>query len=283
MVVQEGEKMRNPATKIWIYLVLMFVGVALGAAGARGIERSGEDWRWIIVLLVGLGLAPISLMFLIFASLHTRGLAKLRAGEDIVARWSITPSEWEVFRAFDRIRAESGPNLANDLTYDDDRPPLPIEIIVGRKSALIGDSYHVLRKGGIPGMEAVGWLPPPATPECLEFHIIYPRHRSPPVRMTLRFPVPARYRAEGVRVYDYFAPLLPQRQSIALRRPGATIRIALVVAAICASAFAWGLSQAKLVDGGNIAPLIAAVIGAIVGLAALLIALMTWALSRRKV
>lgn len=274
--------MRNPRKKIWIYMAMLGVGVVLAAIGANGIERSGEDWRWIIMLFVGLGLAPISLMFLIFALLHTRGLAKLRAGEDIVARWSITPGEWEVFRTFDRIRAESGPNLANDLTYDDERQPLPVEIIVGRKSALIGDSYHVLRKGGIPGMEAVGWLPPPANPECLEFRIVYMRHRAPPVRMTLRFPVPTRYRAEGVKVYDYFAPLLPRRQGFALRRPGTTIRVALAVAAVCALAFIWGLSQAKLVEGDNIAPLLAAVFGAIIGVAALLIALTTWVMSRRK-
>lgn len=274
--------MRNPGTKIWIYLAMLVVGGGFFVAGASAINRWGEEWLPIVTFIIGATLAPISLSFLIYALLHTRGLAKLRAGEDIIARWSVLPQEWEQFRVFDRIRAESGLNLGNDLTYDDERPPLPVEVIVGRKSALIGDSYHVLRKGGIPFIYALYWLPRPADPECLEFHIAYPRHRTTSVRLTLRFPVPLRYRAEGIRVYEHFEPMLRPKLSLALRNPGATIRIALVVVAVCASSFAWAIWQAERSDGNDIVPLIVAVVGAIFGTTALLVALLTFLLSPRK-
>ena len=274
--------MRNPARKIWLNLVLLAVGAALFVTGASGVERTGEDWRSIAVMVAGATLAPIALMFVIFALLHTRGLGKLRAGVGVIARWSVTPEEWEQFRAFDRIRAASGANLANEMIYDEERPSWPVAIIGGRKSAVIGDSYHVLRRGGIPALTALYWLPPPADPECIEFHVAYPRYRSTSLRLTLRFPVPARYRAEGVRVYEHFAPLVVPRQAIALRNPAKTIRIALAVAAAGAAAFAWGYWSASRSDGQDLVPLVAAIVGAIGGATALLIALITAILSRRR-
>ena len=100
--------------------------------------------------------------------------------------------------------------------------------------------------------------------------------------MTLRFPVPARFRAEGLKVFEHFQPLMPARQAIALRRPRTTIAVSLIIAAVGASAFAWGLWRAKFGGGHEIAPVIAAVVGGIGGAAAILIALLTYVLSRRR-
>ncbi|MEO5578463.1 MAG: hypothetical protein ABIR25_05365 [Sphingomicrobium sp.] len=275
--------MRNPTRKIVIYLALVLLGVALAKYGIDAEKRIGEAWTSTGFSVVGMSIVPIAFILLIRALFNSRGRAKLLACRDVIAHWHLTADEWERFRTFDRIRGETNVRLFNDLAYDNDRQHRGIDVIVGKKSALVGDSYHVLRKGGIPGLTAIYWLPAPADPECLEFHIVYPRHRSPPVYLAFRFPFPAIAQSEARRVYNHFEPMLRWKPALALRRPGATIRVALVVAAVCASAFIWGLSQAKMVEGGNIAPLIAAIFGAIVGVAALILALITAILSRRKV
>jgi len=274
--------MRNPGRKIYFYLAMLLTGAGLCALSISMVGPPGNDWRWGLAGATGITLFLIGLVQMLFAMLHSRGEAKLRAGENVLERWSVTPDEWERFRFFDRIRAATPGTFANDLTYDENRQSLPVEVIVGRTSALIGDSYHVLRRGGIPGMYALYWLPAPADPECLEFHISYPRHRSPPLRMTLRFPVPARYRAEGVRVYEQFIPLMPSGEGIAIRKPGLTIAVALAVASVGATAFAWGMWRIKAGNFQEVAPVVAAIIGGIGGVGALLIALMTAILARRR-
>lgn len=274
--------MRNPGRKIWFYLAWALAGAALCALMVQQVGRSQAEWWEAALGAIGLTVALIAPTQMLFAILHMRGRAKLLAGENVLTRWSVTPEEWEKFRFFDRIRAATPGTFTNDLTYDDAPLSAPVEIIVGRKSALIGDSYHVIRKGGIPITYALYWLPAPADPECLEFHISYPRHRSPPVRMTLRFPVPARFRAEGIKVFDHFAPLMPRGEGIALRRPALTIGVSLAIAAVSASVFAWGI--AKLQDSTAIdeARLMAAVFGGVIGVAALLMALLTALLARRR-
>lgn len=274
--------MRNPVRKIFFYLAMLLIGVAFCALSISMVGPTGNDWRWGVAGAIGITLFLIGLVQMLFAMLHSRGEAKLRAGEDALERWSVTPEEWERFRTFDRIRAATPGTFANDLTYDDERPSLPVEIIVGRTSALIGDSYHVLRRGGIPGIVALYWLPPPADPECLEFHVSYPRHRSAPLRMTLRFPVPTRYRAAGVRVYEHFIPLMPSGEGIAFRKPGLTIGVALAVASVGATAFAWGMWRIKAGNFQEVEPVLASIIGGIVGAVALLIALITAILARRR-
>lgn len=274
--------MRNPARKIFFYLAMLLVGAALCAVSISMVGPTGDDWRWGVAGAIGITLFLIGLVQMLFAMLHSRGETKLRAGEDVLERWSVTPEEWERFRTFDRIRGDTPGTFANDLTYDEERPSLPVNIIVGRKSVLIGDSYHVLRRGGIPGMYALYWLPAPADPECLEFHISYPRHRSPPLRMTLRFPVPERYRDEGVRVYEHFIPLMPTGEGIAIRNPGLTIAVSLAIASVGATAFAWGMWRIKAGNFQEVEPLLAAIFGGIFGVAALLIALITAIVARRR-
>ena len=275
--------MRNPTRKIVIYLVVLLLGVAMAKYGIEAEKRIGEAWTSTGFSVVGMSIVPIAFIFFIRAIFFSRGHAKLLAGRDVIARWHLSADEWERFRIFDRTRGESDVRLFNDLLSDKERQHGGVDVIVGKKSVLVGESYHVLRRGGIPGLTAIGWLATPANPECLEFNIVYPRHRTSPVYLAFRFPFPATARGDARRVYDHFEPLLRFKPSIAMRRPGATIRVSLAIAAVGASALVWGLSQAKLVEGGNIAPLIAAVFGGIVGVAAVLIALITALQARRGV
>lgn len=273
--------MRNPTRKIVIYLALVLLGIALAKYGIDAEKRIGEAWTSTGFSVVGMSIVPIAFILLIRALFNSRGRAKLLAGRDVIARWHLTADEWERFRAFDRIRGETNVRLFNELAYDNDRQHRGIDVIVGKKSALVGDSYHVLRKGGIPGLTAIYWLSAPADPECLEFHIVYPRHRSPPVYLAFRFPFPAVARGDARRVYDHFEPLLRQQPALAFRNPGLTIKIALGLALAAAAAAAWGFWRAKTGHSDDPAALFAAIVGPILILAALIVALLTAKQSRK--
>ncbi|MCY7281164.1 MAG: hypothetical protein LH610_09775, partial [Sphingomonas bacterium] len=108
--------MRNPARKIFFYLAMLLTGAALCALSISMVGPTGDDWRWGLAGAIGGTLFLIGLVQMLFAILHSRGEAKLRAGENVLERWSVTPDEWEQFRVFDRIRAATPGAFANDLT-----------------------------------------------------------------------------------------------------------------------------------------------------------------------
>lgn len=273
--------MRNPAGKIFVYSALLAAGVLLVYLGATRWDGSGESWFGFVVMLAGLLLVPFGAVYLVMALLHTRGRSKLVAGRGLIARWHVSAGEWERFVRFDRIRARSAPGLHNDLQLKGPQER-GVDILVGRTSALVGDSYHVLRRGGLPGLAALYWLPPPAEPECLEFHVRYAKRYGPGTPMTLRLPVPASARGEGIKVYEHFEPLLRPKPSLAVRRPRLVIAIALAVALIGAIAAAWGLTAARAGERLDAAAMVAGVVGAVAALPALGLALAAFVLSRRR-
>ena len=273
--------MRNPSRKIVIYLLLVLLGIALANYGISAEKRIGEAWTSTGFTVAGVTIVPFALLLLIRALFNTRGRAKLLAGQDVLARWHLSADEWERFKAFDRARDGEDRRLVNDLRSDDARQHGGVDVIVGKKSALIGDSYHVLRKGGIPGLTAIYWLPAPVDPECLEFGIVYPRHRTGPLYLAFRFPFPVAARTDARRVYDHFEPLLRPKPALAFRDSKLTIKIALMVALAAGAAAAWGFWRAKTGHSDEVAALVAAVVGSIVAPAALLVALLTEKLPRK--
>lgn len=271
---------RNPSRKVVIYLLVVLIAAALASYGIREENRIGEAWTSTGFTLVGMTIAPIAFIFLIRAMFHVRGRAKLLAGYDVLARWHLSADEWERFKTADRIRGEQYRRLFNDLPVFKGRQYSGIDVIVGRKSALVGDSYHVLRKGGIPGLTAISWLPAPANPECLEFLIVYPRHRSTPIYLAFRFPFPAAARDDAMRVYNHFEPLLRQRPALAFRKPKLTIKVALALALFFGAAAAWGFWRAHTGHANDPPAIVAAVVGSIIAPVALILALLTARMSR---
>jgi len=266
---------RNPPRKIVLYLLLFITGAALFAYGIRAELRIGEAWTSTGFTLLGVTIAPIAFVLLISAMFHARGRAKLLAGRDVLARWHVSADEWERFRIIDRIRGETDIRFSNDLSIPSERQDRGVDVIIGKKSALVGDSYHVLRKGGIPGLLAIYWLPAPADPECLEFHIVYPRQRSTPVYLAFRVPFPAVARNDARRVYDHFETLLRWRPALAFRNPPLTIKISLTLALAGAAVAAWGFWSANSSDSLDVTALVAAIFGTIIAPVALIVALLT--------
>ena len=278
----EGAAMRKPQVKVWIYLLLAAAAIAAVAYGFEPHQRIGDDKLKTGLAIGGLIVLPVALVQLATAFFLGRGQAKLQAGTDLLARWLVTPDEWERFRTFDRIRAGSATGLANDIVYDEERPERAVEVRIGKHSAQVGDSYHVLRPWGVPGLQQLYWLPAPADPECLEFHVVYPRRYGSGVWMTVRIPISPAARADAIRVYEHFAPRMVRKQALALRNPPRTIGICMIVAFTAAGAAWWGFARGHAGGGQDMAPLAAAVAGTIIAPVALLLAFLTIILSRRR-
>jgi hypothetical protein len=263
--------MRNPRRKTGYWLALGLVGGGVALAAVFSAERIGDLPSAVIAAIGGTGVifGLVGGLMSVFAAI---GHARIMSGRGVIARWHVTPDEWDRFRAFDAIRAAQGPTLVNELRIREDTPKQGVDVIVGRTQLIVDGSYHTLRFRGLPELRAVGWLNAPADPECLEFALLYPAGRyGGAKRFSLRVPVAPSARDAAVRVYYHFQSAIPQfRPGLAYRRPGLVFGwgIGLVLACLAVSGVGW-LLDARGVAGDLPANLM--VLGLVVGLFPLLV------------
>lgn len=89
--------------------------------------------------------------------------------------------------------------------------------------------------------------------------------------LTLRVPVSPGDTRKAIRVLAHYKAKTKRGVAMAMLNPALTVRICLGVAAICATGALWGFSNTETRDYGD-APLIAAVVGVILGGGSLLLA-----------
>lgn len=272
--------MRNPGRKLVIWLVLAALGWAAIAQSFAASRRLDEDWLVVALGIAGAVLIPFGTVYAVWALALLLGRSKLRRGHGELGRWHLSDEEWRRFTRFDPIRAASGEGLANDFHPVRQDSSRGIDVIIGETGVAIGDYYQALRRGGLPGLRALYWLPEPADPQCLEFHVIYPRRHGGGTPVCVRVPIASSAHGEARLAFDHFAPLLAPREPLALRNPARTIRIMLVIVLVSALGAAWGWAGAA--GDGSIAMLLVGVVSAIVGVTAMTVAVATWIMSRRS-
>jgi hypothetical protein len=225
--------MRRPLRRAVLWFALATAGAA-GTLLAALLDAELGDWA-LLVGIPSLTAIPFGVVYGLMSLLSALGEARLRRGVGALARWSIDAPAWEAFRAFDARRGAEGPGLHNDYTP---RPAeAPVEVLFGRRQAIVDGSYHPLRRWAVPELVHLGWLQPEGAPECLEFGLLYPRGRSGTVPMSLRVPVAPAARDDAVRVFHHFrAALPPPKVGLAFRRPRLVIGWGLGVTAACAIA-----------------------------------------------
>ena len=194
--------MRNPSRKALVFFCLSLMGVGLLFGGIAVFERANETAGAIIGIL-GLTLAVVFLFLCLWMLVSTIGYSRLMAGKNVIARWHVSAAEWERFRAFDAVRAAQHLSLRNDLRIRKQTPLQGVDVIVGRRSIIVDGSHHSIAARSGAGRQ-INWLNAPVDPECIEFPKSYPRSKGGSVDLTLRVPVPAAARAEGVKVFEFF-------------------------------------------------------------------------------
>jgi hypothetical protein len=231
--------MRNPLSKaLWsICLAVLGVGLVLLANVLYG--QAGKTIATILGI-VGMTLAVICLFTFLWALFSAIGYTRLKSGKGLIARWHVTAGDWDRFRAFDKIRTAEHAWLRNDMHIREQTPPQGVDVIVGRGNIIVDGSYHSITGLDFKGRE-INWLNAPADPECIEFPRTYSR-RGGADYYTLRVPVPASARAEGVRVFEHYHPkenpvLTPTPAR--LRRDGVvTLVLSLFVVVVCGALLA---------------------------------------------
>lgn len=197
-------RMRNPPRKALLSIGLTALGVGLIVL-ADAVHGDASDVGSAVLAIVGATLAVVSFVVFIWAGLSTLGYNRLIAGRDVVARWHVSAADWDKFRAFDQIRATQHLSLRNDMRLRKQTPLQGVDVIVGRNRIIVDGSYHSITARPVGGRQ-VNWVGPPADPECLEFPKVYARSHGGSIDLTLRVPVPAAARAEGVKVFEFYRP-----------------------------------------------------------------------------
>ncbi|MEO5595933.1 MAG: hypothetical protein ABIQ97_02170 [Lysobacteraceae bacterium] len=194
--------MRNPLNKALWSLGLAVLGAGLTLLVYTARDQIG-DATTVVVGSIGAAAAVIFVFIFFWALLSAVGYARLTANKNPLARWHVTADEWDRFRTFDAIRAAEHPSLRNDMRIRKQTPPKGVDVIVGRHSLIVDGSYHGIMGRAFSGRD-INWLNAPADPECIEFPKSYPRSRGGSLDLTLRVPVPASARPDGVRVFEHY-------------------------------------------------------------------------------
>lgn len=209
--------MRNPLSKALWSMGLAVLGAGLVVLAYASHVQAGNTITALLAI-VGLTLAMICPFTFLWALFSAIGYARLMSGKGLIARWHLTAGDWDRFRAFDAARAAEHPSLRNDIRIRAQTPPQGVEVIVGRGSIIVDGSYHSIAGLDRHGRE-INWLNAPVDPECIEFPKSYSR-RGGALKLTLRVPVPASARAEGVRVFEHYHP----KENPILNPTAATLR-----------------------------------------------------------
>jgi hypothetical protein len=194
--------MRHPLSKALWSACLCAVGASLVLLAYFTHGQVGKTTSTILAIL-GMTLATVFLFAFFWALFSAVGYTRLMSGKGVIARWHVTAGDWDRFRTVDEIRAAEHPSLRNDVRIRKLTPPEGVDVIVGRASIVVDGSYHSIA-GRAGGGRRMNWLNAPIDPECIEFPKSYPRSKGGSVELTLRVPMPASARAEGVRVFEHY-------------------------------------------------------------------------------
>jgi hypothetical protein len=274
--------MRRPDIRAFLW----FLAAACGGGGAlvatQYFDELGDAWA-LVIGIPSVGLILFGVVYGIMAALAAFGEWRLRRGVGVIARWSVTPEDWEAFRAYDKRRGEEQRGLSNDFT------PNPaegrsVEVVFGPRQAIVDGSYHPVSRWAIPQLMWVGWQQPADAPECLEFGVLYVS-RTTSVPMTLRIPVPRAARDDGVRIFHHFKARAPVfREGIAFRRPKLVIGwgIALTLAFAAVGGLGWLLYERGDRSELTVIILIAGLMAALgAAFVTVIVALAVWLRKRR--
>ncbi len=268
--------------------LLISGGFALGGAGmiatgAMLMETEGETLLSILLIAGGFGIAPIAAF--LFIGYCISGLRKeaLERGKNVIARWKLSAAEWAAFREQDSrwITAGRALNILHDGAYRDG------EVIFATKAVIADGDFHELTPGGLIDLRDVAYVQ--GAPSSLEFSMRAQKPRGASGTgfgynyLTLRVPVSPGDTREAMKVLAHYKARTKRGVAIAMRNPALTSRICLGLAAVCAIAAIWGFSNRETQAYGD-APLVAAVVGVMVGGAALLLAgIVAFRVRERKV
>lgn len=268
--------MRNP--RRWRNVGLAFFASGIVAAAAPFLlpEAGAGDTARGVLFICGTMAVLFGGGTALFRHFDAHAHARLRRGEQIIARWQVDAETWRKFLALNHRMAETDGIPVNMLDIPDEVPEDGLEVIVAEYGIEIGGDFHHLPRRGAPRIERAYLRE--GDPACIVLVVKYPGGGygasgvpRPATWLSLRFPVQPGVRHDARRVLAHYLAMEEEsrpRPGIALRNPRQSRTVALVVLALCAVSFAIGLLMHH--ELGLIGMLMA-IVGAIVGIGAAII------------
>lgn len=213
-----------------------------------------------------------------------RVMARMKAGEGVIARWTVPPALFDRFRQADHdLRPTEGPG---DYRPPRVTPPEGVEVVVSSDAVMIGDVWFGLTKVGIARFEGVTYRPGEAP--MLVFDTVITLVSSGTsfstrnMRGVLRVPVAAHAPDQVEAALTHYRAVLDGRVR---SKPGfyrRRIKLGLISAGLGLIVFIAGFGLRGAPGLPAELPVGLSVGGAIVGLAGLILAAIAWLLDQKE-
>jgi len=246
--------MRNPRSRRNISLAVLLAGVGYVVLIPR---TTALDPRQSAVFGTLVAACLVSLIALIgtiaYHVTHQRHQRLLR-GERLLARWTLSPSEWAQFRENERNRASGGRD--NSVKVRREREANGIDVVITEESLMVDDDFYHLSE-----MRGLQWLP--ESPPCLDFRMVT-AGKSGSVAWHIRFPTAASAESLARVPWDVFQKRLAPRdeqQRISSFRLARRVSVAITIVSAFALLFAWRYYG----DRSMQTPMLTAMVGGMIG------------------
>lgn len=198
------------------------------------VPRSDEHLTLRTMLLVAsLALVLFCAVWLVVRWDEARRLTRLRAGQGVLARWSIDAAQWQAFRRHSAEWDLRGDLRPNDAHLAQDPGPAGIAIVVARDGILIGQDFHPLEKDVRITVHA-RWM---------EFHQVIAKANGPALHTVLRLPL-QRGREQLGRQVEQACRHAPAAAAGFGRRALLFLGLGLIVGMPAVTALAWWIAWA---------------------------------------
>jgi ABC-type glycerol-3-phosphate transport system permease component len=249
----------------------------MDALGIETAATSASIGLGIVVAMLG---ALLSFNF----AWALRLVRALRRGDGVIARWTVAPATFEMFRDLeDRLRSQGDDN---DLKVPRRTPPAGLDIVFSADAVLIGDTFFGLASTGFGRFSGV-WRTS-TVPPCLEFGTVLTwasntsTLRIHHTKGVLRVPIAHDAGAAADRVLAHYQNVIARRTIVKPHFWRTRIRLGLGTAIVSGLAAAAGFALAERDQELGHVPLAMAVCGTMIGIGGLVLALAAWGFHRHQ-
>ncbi|MBC8089829.1 MAG: hypothetical protein H7Z40_21420 [Phycisphaerae bacterium] len=197
----DSVRARNRSAVVFLISLAVFVPALL-------IPRSGDDHSVrIMILTFSFAVMLFSAVWLLVRGDEARRLIRLRAGQGILARWTIDAARWEWFRRHSQEWDKQKGLHPNDADFTQIPGDAGIEVVVSRDGILIGADFHPLEIDVRITVRA----------DWMEFNQVIPKPNGPAFRVVLRLPLQPGWEHLAAEVSQAYQRVTDARKSD--RRP----------------------------------------------------------------
>ena len=288
--VSVNKGVRHPRRMLGFLIALAVCAWGAVAMGAYTMNALGLETIFTgLAIGVGFPVAVIAtgMTFLAIKSVRTYDAA--RRGVNAVARWTVSLEEYARFLVNNAERNALGGAYQNDWQTPPTIAPQGLEVVFLVDGVLVGDRYFVLVNSGMMAFAGVQILA--GDPQGIEFGTVSTMLatggstiRTDVKRGTLRVPVARLATAEVARVFEHYQKVDAREIVVNIGRFKRAINFGLIAAPICFGLAVLGMLRQYHGTGENgVMNLLLAVVGAVLGIGALLWAGIAWYLRQAQI